>query len=113
MNGLKFNPIKKDNYNNGVFLLSSNGYIWNSNNSTQNNIQINETLNEGDSVTFKYIPFKKQLQFQIKTSSSLPQEQVTESLDEVFPSKGETLTPCIIFLHPLDEIEISSVIFEN
>ena len=113
MNGLKFNPIKKDNYNNGVFLLSSNGYIWNSNNSTQNNIQINETLNEGDSVTFKYIPFKKQLQFQIKTSSSLPQEQVNESLDEVFPSKGETLTPCIIFLHPLDEIEISSIIFGN
>ena len=113
MNGLKFNPIKKDNYNNGVFLLSSNGYIWNSNNSTQNNIQINETLNEGDSVTFKYIPFKKQLQFQIKPASLSPREQVTESLDDVFPSKGDTLTPCIIFLHPLDEIEISSVIFGN
>ena len=111
MNGLKFNPIKKGNYNSGTFLLSTNGYIWNANNHNQSNIQITDSLSNGNVITFKFFPCKQQLQIQIENKEK--EYCIFETLNNVFPHKGKTLTPCVIFLHPLDEIEMSEISFEN
>lgn len=105
-NGYRFNSLKTQKANsNGAFLISTNGYIWNCNNPSENNNQTNEPIkNPGDTVFFYFYPARKELVYKFKIGDRMTS---LRKLKLVYPIKGEKLTPCILFLHPFDEIEIS------
>jgi hypothetical protein len=86
----------------GCFVMSTNGYSWNTNNDEENNLKVgNESfpfpkLESGDVVYFYYNNEKSQLVISVKGFKC--------SLTNVGAPKGHLLVPCVIFLNYLDEI---------
>jgi hypothetical protein len=87
------------NFNHSFFGVSSNGYLWNANNQTENNFFITNfpTITKGDILMFKYLPSQKELYYRVSN-------KINGKLTNVYASKGGFLTPCIVFLNPGDEV---------
>ena len=91
--------------NHGSFLISSNKYSWNCNVSSENNklISISE-MKKGEEIKMEYDLSSKRLCFEINGN--------TLELTCVVPAfPGEKLTPCVVFLHKDDAIEVVSANF--
>ena len=91
--------------NHGSFLISSNKYSWNCNVSAENNKLINiSEMKKGEEVKMEYDLLSKRLSFEIDGNML----ELT-CVVPVFP--GEKLTPCVMFLHKDDAIEVVSANF--
>ena len=108
------NQVAKNNFkfssndaqrNHGSFLISSNKYSWNCNVNTENNklISISE-MKKGEEIKMEYDLLSKRLSFEINGTML----ELT-CVVPVFP--GEKLTPCVVFLHKDDAIEVVSANF--
>ena len=108
------NQVAKNNFkfssndaqrNHGSFLISSNKYSWNCNVSTENNklISISE-MKKGEEIKMEYDLLSKRLSFEINGTML----ELT-CVVPVFP--GEKLTPCVVFLHKDDVVEVVSANF--
>jgi len=88
-----------NNFNHSFFGVSSNGYLWNANNQTENNFFLTyfPTITKGDIIMFRYLPSQKEFYYKISN-------KLNGKLTNVYASKGGFLTPCIIFLNPGDEV---------
>lgn len=87
---------KKNSFVHGTYLVSTNGYIWNSNNSAENSVSIHLPLvSSGDIIEFLYQPSKQDLMFQI--------HNFKYRLTKV---EGNDLTCCILFLNHGNEVEV-------
>ena len=94
--------IKEKNFNNGCYLISSNGYCWNCNNKFENNKSINFPNFSEPFLLFNlsYNPVSFELSFHFGN-------QLIKKLSNVKPfGNNKKLTPCIIFLDKDDEIEL-------
>ena len=94
--------IKEKNFNNGCYLISSNGYCWNCNNKFENNKSINFPNFSEPFLLFSlsYNPISFELYFHFGN-------QLIKKLTNVKPfGNNKKLTPCIIFLDKDDEIEL-------
>ena len=98
-NDLKFFATKSL-FKSGTFCISTNGYTWNGNMVSENNIHINSfpIIKEGEVGSFYYYPEKKELQYKIG-------KKYTGKLTQVYPTKGDHLTVCVLLLNPKDEVE--------
>lgn len=98
-NNYKFIGHMKDH---GCFVMSTNGYSWNTSNDEENNSKVgNEVasfpkLETGDVVYFYYNNEKSFLSISVKGFKCV--------LTNVGSPKGLNLVPCVIFLNYLDEI---------
>lgn len=82
--------------NHGAFLLSSNGYTWNTNVPEQNNKNLFcPFINSGDIVDFTFHPFQRELHIKHGIFNTV--------LTNI---TGNDLTGCIVFLHAKTEIEV-------
>ena len=91
--------LKDIHFNNGSYLISSNGFSWNCNNKFENNKKIDFPH---DNLNFKlsYNPNNFELSFYNDL-------KIIKKLTNVKPiSSGKTLTPCIVFLDNNNEIEL-------
>lgn len=80
----------------GLFIIQTNGYVLNSNKSSENSIQIKfPPVFLNDVIEFLYQPDKQELMFQLNTCRS--------KLSNV---EGKELACCIIFLNYGNEVEI-------
>jgi hypothetical protein len=87
------NPL----FNHGCFLLSSNYFLWNPNNQTENNKMVKkQRMEQGDCITIEYNHFTAELSFTINDS--------TYKLTNV--KTNNPLVPCVILLTNGDEISI-------
>ena len=103
-NNFSFQPAVKPDGIKGVFIICSNGYGFNCyKNDSQ--VIINHSLtNIGDVMEFYYYPKKKELVVHFKC---IDNRVFTGKMNEVYPREGIFLTPCIVFIHSGNEIELS------
>jgi hypothetical protein len=82
----------------GAFLISINGYSWNCNLISENNvcIQAFPSVFKGDIIHFCYSPSTKELLFKVNNKFS-------GKLTNVYATKG-TLCPCVVFINTGDEV---------
>lgn len=109
-NVLKSKNFSFSNYdclNHGTFMLSSNGYLFNSNVKDENNKKIKDFsfFKSDEDIIIKYIHSKKTLQ--IKNGDN------RYNLHSIKSSSGGKVFPCIAMLHPNEEITVKRVIFSN
>ena len=103
-NNYSFQPAVKPDGIKGVFIISSNGYGFNCN-KNDSQVIINHSLtNIGDVMEFYYYPKKKELIVHFKC---IDNRVFTGKMNEVYPREGFFLTPCIVFIHSGNEIELS------
>jgi hypothetical protein len=89
----KFTPMTHSS-----FLLSMNGFTWNTNNEAENNHQINLRKNEKyNSVEVKYSHSNRSLTYYVNNEKVL-------TLTNVSPNDGYSLVPCCVFKEDGDEI---------
>ena len=93
---------KNEQFNNGAYLVSNNGYSWNCNNMNENNKQISfPSFEENNEFTIEFNPIDSELSF-------LSKEKVFCKLTLVKPHINPfKLTPCIVFLNKNDGIEFN------
>ncbi len=93
--------LKDIHFNNGSYLISSNGFSWNCNNKLENNKKIDfPNFNEILSFKLTFNPNNFELCFYYDL-------KLIKKLTNVKPiSSGKTLTPCIVFLDNNNEIEL-------
>ena len=93
--------LKDIHFNNGSYLISSNGFCWNCNNKLENNKKIDfPNFNEILSFKLTFNPNNFELCFYYDL-------KLIKKLTNVKPiSSGKTLTPCIVFLDNNNEIEL-------
>ena len=93
---------KNEQFNNGAYLVSNNGYSWNCNNMNENNKQISfPNFEENNEFTLEFNPIDSELTF-------LSKEKVFCKLTSVKPHINPfKLTPCIVFLNKNDSIEFN------
>ena len=101
-NKMKFaSPIR--NFNHGCYIISSNAYSWNCSISAENNVVIEQNkmpnMTKGSTIDIEFNQKLKTLVFK---------GNKTVTLSNVVPiTKGNTkLTPCVLFLHTGDSIEM-------
>jgi muramidase (phage lysozyme) len=87
-------------FNHSFFGISTNGYLWNSNNNTENNNYICNFphIVKGEVIFFKFLLEEKELYYKFGDN------KFTGKISEVYPTKNTTLCPCIIFLNSGDEV---------
>ena len=97
INNFKF-VSNTPNFKHNCFLLSSNGYIWNSNNPKQDNLFINNFpgFKKGCNLIFNYKPNKKE--FRIELEGSIFAITLTEVYSDL------QLNPTVVFLANSDEV---------
>lgn len=96
-NQLKFFS-SQPGFNHNTFCISTNGFLWNCANNAENNFNLPnfpKKIERGDSFYFTYNKNEKVLEFKINTFSA--------KLTQV---SAPILTPCILFLHQNDEVEV-------
>ena len=93
--------LKDIHFNNGSYLISSNGFSWNCNNKLENNKKIDfPNFNEILSFKLTFNPNNFELCFYYDL-------KLIKKLTNVKPiSSSKTLTPCIVFLDNNNEIEL-------
>lgn len=85
--------------NNGCFMISSNGFLWNANNTSQNNFGTNFTFSSGSIIKVTYNSNKEVLKFENGS-------QVVATLSKVgLSSLVHMLVPTVILMNKGDEIE--------
>jgi hypothetical protein len=98
-NKLRFSEYKS-NFQHGTYMISSNGYIWNTNNPEENNtfLQSCPKFQAGDTIRFKFEPERKYLSFAIfnKDGSKIFSSRLTK----VECAREVTLVPCAVFVFP-------------
>lgn len=101
----------RQNFIHGTFLISSNNYIWNSNNYEENDKMLPDCpkLKTGDEIHFKYEYKKETLEFTI-TNPHYPEQSYTKTLTEISHPKGNYLVPCVVFLSLNDEVVFNRMI---
>ena len=99
-NNMKFFNSKQE-FQSGTFCISTNGYSWNGNLVSENNknIQGFPRIYKNEVITFRYYPEKRELRYDIAGNFK-------GALTEVYPTKSNLLTACIVFLHKDDEVEV-------
>jgi hypothetical protein len=102
-NKFKFVGIKQ-NFVHGTFMISTNGYSWNSNNIEENDVIIKNfpQLRCGDEVGFKYDYETEELDIIIGNFKI--------TLHDVCYPRGEYLVPFVLFINPGDEVSFSKLI---
>ena len=95
--------LKDNHFNNGSYLISSNGFSWNCNNKLENNKKINfPNFNEPFlSFNLSYNPILFELSF-------IHDSKLIKKLTNVKPISlnNKILTPCIVFLDSNNQIEL-------
>jgi hypothetical protein len=108
-NKLKF-VVNKMNFIHGTFMISTNGYSWNSNNEDENNCQLGKSfpkIKPGCEFTMRFEAEEETLHFKI----SQPECPVFEyTLTDVAYPRGNFLVPCVLFLNPGDEVVFKNLI---
>jgi hypothetical protein len=91
---------RESNFDHGCFIISSNGYFWNSNLKTQNNLRIPEFVEPttGDIIKFKYN--------KIFSSLEISYNKFYTKLESVFSSKDD-LYPAAIMMANNDELSFT------
>ena len=100
---LKENNMKlSTQINNGLFIVSTNGYTWNSNVLSQNEKQIPKFIPMliKEDITFEYKKETKELIYSFGN-------RFTGKLINVYPTKSKKLTACIVFMNENDEVKFS------
>jgi hypothetical protein len=102
-NKFKF-VANKQTFLHGTFLISTNGYSWNTNLDEQNNKFIANfpQIKSGDELGFRFYDNDEKLEI------VLGNFKVT--LNEISYPKGSYLVPCVVFLNPGDEVTFSNMI---
>jgi hypothetical protein len=102
-NKFKF-VANKQTFVHGTFLISTNGYSWNTNYDQQNNKFIANfpQIKSGDELAFTFYDREEKLEIAIGNF------KVT--LNEIIYPKGSYLVPCVVFLNPGDEVTFSNMI---
>ncbi len=100
-NKLKF-VGNKNNFMHGTFMVSTNGYIWNTNEEKEDNTMIlnSEKIKSGDEIEFVFDDVKEQLKISVNG-------KFLTTLNKVNYPKGNCLVPCVIFLSPGDQVVFS------
>lgn len=88
------------NYDHGCFLISANGFLWNSNLKSQNNCKVTDftELSSGDTIKFK---FNRTLQ-----TLEISYHKIYIKLESV-SSDREDLSPCAIMMGNGDELSFA------
>ena len=100
---LKENNLKLSSHiNNGLFIISTNGYTWNSNELSQNEMRIPNFVPMliKEDITFEYKKETKDLIYSFGNRYS-------GKLINVYPTKSKKLTACIVFMNENDEVKFS------
>ena len=104
LNHCKFCIGNKPDFNNGCFLISNNGFSWNSNNINENNVKINFPKYQNNmKFIIKFEPIKNELKFFYCDNCFC---KLSNIQSYVSPFK---LTPCIVFLNNYDTIEFNMI----
>ena len=91
------------NFNNGSFLVSTNGFSWNCANEFENNKEITFPKSRSGFYKVVFSPKNKELNF-YENNNMIP----FTVLHMVTPVTGNTkLTPCLVFLHEGDGCEVN------
>ncbi len=82
------------------YVMCTDGNIWNCSNINENGIYLDNLrqIDEGDEITMNYCHIKKTLK--------LSYNKINITMSKVDSKILKTLTPCLIFQYPGDEIEI-------
>jgi hypothetical protein len=90
------------NFNHSFFGFSTNGYLWNANNNTENNNWVSGFPHsiEGDSVCFRYLAEEKELYYKFSKN------KYTGKITDVHSPGNVSLCPCIVFLNAGDEVNL-------
>ena len=102
LNHSKFCIVGKPEFNNGCYLISSNGISWNCNNPHENNVKINfPKFQNNMQLIIKFDNVKNELYFFYCDNCFCKLSNIHSF---VSPFK---LTPCIVFLNRYDSIEFN------
>lgn len=87
----------------GTFMVSTNGYSWNTNNEEENNKYVDgfPKLKAGDEVKFKFEYDKEELTIKVGSFSFV--------MTDVCYPKGNALVPCVVFLMPGDKVTFGNM----
>jgi hypothetical protein len=101
-NEYKFTSPNKDFYH-GNFLISSNGFSWNSNVPNENNkkIQMIPKFSKGLEISFSYSCLEKSLNIKFNDFSFTLNNVLSD------PRRGVSLVPCVLFINPGDSVEFN------
>lgn len=102
---LKENNMQLSSHiDNGLFIISTSGYTWNSNVPQENEIKIPKFIPKKieEDITFEYIYETKILQYSFGN-------RFKGCLTNVFPKRSKRLTACIVFLNENDEVKFSFI----
>jgi hypothetical protein len=83
-------------------MISTNGYIWNTNDNEEDNTLIEnfQKIKQGDEISCLFNDEKAELNISVDGKFSVILNNVT------YP-KGNCLVPCVIFLSPGDQVSFS------
>ena len=95
----------EDNFDSGLFGISTNGYTWNGNNPKENNINKHSTNPPRFkpiqvTITFQFLPIKQILNYKIN-------DKISGTLTKVKAYQSDCLTPFIAFLNEGDEVQFN------
>jgi len=90
------------NFNHSFFGISTNGYLWNANNSTENNNYLSgfPHVIKGESICFRYLVEERELYYKFT------ENKYTGKITDVYSPKNGSLCPCIVFLNSGDEVNL-------
>lgn len=93
----------KLNFMHGTFMISTNGYSWNTNNDSENNKVMEgfPNIREGDEIQFRYFYDDEKLEIIIGDFRA--------ELTDIACPQSNYLTPCVVFLNPGDKVTFSKM----